>query len=580
MARVKFNLIFGLLLMLIANTIQSQSLEISELHQNNQTFTYAEVVEIYQKLDSAHSNAMMIQIGISDAGYPIHAFFMYPGNDLNEDNLEEIRDSSVLIAINNGIHPGESCGVDASIHFANEYLNADHSSGATELIAIIPMYNIGGSLNRGCCTRTNQDGPVSQGFRGNARNFDLNRDLIKADTRNTFALYELFQRFDPDMFIDTHTTNGADYTYEMTLITSPWQKYPSAMHEIVQDAESTLMSQVKERGTKISPFVNVYGRSPMSGFPLFVEGAMYTTGFAALHNSIAFVTEAHMLKPYYQRVEATKVFFEETLEYSRKRGEEIKAARALAKTEFYDRYVIEWEVDYDKYTTIWFEGYESELVSSNVTTGERLQYSEDVKADSIPYYNYLKPKTTIVLPEYYYIPIGQWPILERFAAVGVEMDTIEYRNIQSWLVERFHIDSYSFASYPYEGHVRMDELDVSLERTFIPDGKYVKISTQQPLSRYLHQALHPLAPSSFARWNFFPAYLQQKEHYSPYVFEDTAEELLERNEELAEAFEQKMEDDEEFANNPSAQLHFIFVNSEYYEDEHMFLPYYLSAENL
>ena len=64
----------------------------------------------------------------------------------------------------------------------------------------IPIYNVGGSLNRNSTSRTNQNGPKSYGFRGNARNFDLNRDFIKNDTKNAKTFAQIFHKVKPDVF--------------------------------------------------------------------------------------------------------------------------------------------------------------------------------------------------------------------------------------------------------------------------------------------------------------------------------------------------------------------------------------------
>jgi hypothetical protein len=85
------------------------------------------------------------------------------------------------------------------------------------IISTIPIYNIG-ALNRNSTTRANQDGPEIYGFRGNGRNYDLNRDFIKSDTKNTKSFAELFHKLNPDVFIDNHVSNGADYQYKLTYI--------------------------------------------------------------------------------------------------------------------------------------------------------------------------------------------------------------------------------------------------------------------------------------------------------------------------------------------------------------------------
>jgi hypothetical protein len=74
------------------------------------------------------------------------------------------------------------------------------------IISTIPIYNIGGALNRNSTTRANQDGPEIYGFRGNGRNYDLNRDFIKSDTKNTKVCGTLSQT-QPRCFIDNHVSN-------------------------------------------------------------------------------------------------------------------------------------------------------------------------------------------------------------------------------------------------------------------------------------------------------------------------------------------------------------------------------------
>ncbi|NVK28731.1 MAG: hypothetical protein HWE14_11840 [Flavobacteriia bacterium] len=571
----KFKLIVSSMLFLITMSAEAQVIDIPQKHLENQTFTYEELIGYYRTLADSSERCVLIELGTSDAGLPIHAL-VATDTEIDESNIDSLREDRWVLAINNGIHPGESCGVDASLHFINEYLGSNMAEYNNAMIVIIPMYNIGGALNRRPHTRANQDGPMSQGFRGNARNYDLNRDLLKADTRNTFALYELFKRFDPEVFVDTHSTNGADYPYEMTLITSPIDKYPVEMQPVIAQLEQDLYTNVGARGTKMSPYINVFGRTPNSGFSMFEEGAMYTTGYAALHGSAAFVTEAHMLKPYPIRVQATYNFLIAAFHMGHRNATEIAEAREAYRQNWSDRQVIEWEVDPTRADTLEMELYRAEYTKSEVTGEDRLKYTDEIEKVKVPYFNKLRPVTTIVVPEFYYIPVGQWELLERFEAVGIEMEEFTSNANPVLLVRQFHVDSYTLAERPYEGHIRLENLDVSLNGFVLPAGEYMKISTKQAQGRYLQEVLHPLAPSSFAHWNMFSAYLQQKEHYSEYVFEDTAERLLERDEELKAAFEEKLESDEAFANNPHAQLYFIYTNSDYYEPEHMHLPYYLS----
>jgi hypothetical protein len=82
----------------------------------------------------------------------------------------------------------------------------------------------------------------------------------------------------------------------------------------------------------------------------------------------------------------------------------------------------------------------------------------------------------------------------------------------------------------------------------------------------------PNAPDSYFAWNFLDSYVQQKEYFSPYVFEDKAKELLANDAQLKKEFLMKKETDSTFNASSWSQLYFIYQNSPYYEPTHNVLP--------
>src|SRR5690606_23502574 len=149
-----------------------------------------------------------------DVGKPLHLLI------LSKDGVftpEEARKAGKqILLINNGIHPGEPEGIDASMMLVRDILQRN-ALPQNLVICVIPVYNVGGMLNR-VVSRLNQNGPYQYGVRRNSRNFDLNRDFIKTDSRNSYSFQQIFNEWDPDVFMDTHTSNGADYQYVITLI--------------------------------------------------------------------------------------------------------------------------------------------------------------------------------------------------------------------------------------------------------------------------------------------------------------------------------------------------------------------------
>ena len=184
-----------------------QAQQIAFERDSNITATYDEVIAHYQALDRQYAACTLLTYGPTDSGKPLHLLVMAKDGQFDPQQVHQ--QQRPVILINNGIHPGEPEGIDASMMLARDLL-AQERLPENAILCIIPVYNIGGMLNRGT-SRANQNGPETYGFRGNARNYDLNRDFIKTDSRNSRSFQQLFNTWQPDAFMDTHTSNGADY---------------------------------------------------------------------------------------------------------------------------------------------------------------------------------------------------------------------------------------------------------------------------------------------------------------------------------------------------------------------------------
>ncbi len=188
------------------------------------------------------------------------------------------------------------------------------------LIAVIPVYNVGGALNRNSHTRANQNGPVSYGFRGNGRNFDLNRDFIKQDTKNAAAFAEIFHTVNPDVFIDNHVSNGADYQYALTHLFTQHDKLGGNLGIFLEnEMRPEIEKSLQEKEILITPYVNVWGNTPEAGFSQFFDSPRYSTGYTTLFHTLGLMVETHMLKPYKIRVTQTYELMLSSLRFYRRK---------------------------------------------------------------------------------------------------------------------------------------------------------------------------------------------------------------------------------------------------------------------
>ena len=542
------------------------------------TSTYEQAIDFYKDLAETSEYIQIKEMGSTDSGFPLHLVTL----DLNRKfNFEESRKAGKsIILINNGIHPGEPDGIEASMMLLRDYAFSKEKQETLEniVVAVIPIYNIGGALNRNTSSRANQNGPDEYGFRGNARNYDLNRDFIKADTRNTKSFYELFHLVKPDVFVDTHVSNGADYQYVITHLATQHNKMGGEMGTFIEETFTPeLESKMRQKGNEITPYVNVFNTTPdADGFSQFLDNPRYSTGYTTLFNTLGFMIETHMLKPFQMRVKASYQFLESVFELTDAYGKRIREikidqSRSLKPG---DKYAVKWRLSKAKFKEIKFKGYIGETIPSKVTGQSRLLYGSNRPFERVlPYYNNFVAQVEVTVPKAYVIPKGWHKVIDRLKWNNVTMSELDSDTVL-W-VETYRIENYKTSSSPYEGHYphRSVAVSTSMQSTSFNKGDFL-ISIDQENSRYIVEVLEPAATDSFFTWNFFDTILQQKEHFSPYVFEDVAWQLLQRNDSLKMEFEAKKKVNSEFANDWYSQLDFIYKHSDYYEKAHLAYPVY------
>lgn len=548
-----------------------------EKSNGTETPEYNDVINFYKKLAKAYDEISLFEIGETDSGRPLHlAIFNYNG----KIDLENLKNSSKnRILINNGIHPGESDGIDASILLLRDIVKNDSLKKVykNSLICIIPVYNIGGALNRNSHTRANQNGPKEYGFRGNTRNYDLNRDFIKQDTKNTASFTKIFHSINPDIFIDNHVSNGADYQYAITHLFTQHNKLGGKLGEFLEtkmrpDIEKSLI----DKKIPITPYVNVWGGTPEKGWSQFFDSPRYSTGYTTLFNTLGLMVETHMLKPYKIRVAQTYELLFSTLDFAENNSTKIKNLRKKNKQDILSKktYPISFKVDKNNPSILNFKGYEGTYIKSKVTNGMRLFYDKSKPYNKeVSYYNNFNVVKEITIPKAYILQQGWYKITERLLNNKIEFTY--FKNDTTLTVDVQHINNFETKKTPYEGHYLHYNTSITKTQKEVEFKKGdIYISTQQNGIRYLIETLEPEATDSFFNWNFFDTILQQKEGFSAYVFEDIAEKFLQDNPAIKKEFEERMNTDEKLSKNTQSQLHYIYKQTPYSEKSHMKLPIY------
>ena len=541
-----------------------------ERGNQNQTTLWSECVAFYEKLASDFPKVLhFFEMGVSDNGLPLHAGVVTRDGVWDRDQIKS-EDRPVFFN-NNGIHPGEPEGIDACMALVRDFCTQPERLAALgkTVFLFIPIYNVDGCINRHSTSRVNQLGPEEFGFRANGRNLDLNRDFIKCDSLAAQAFNQFFTAWNPDVMVDTHTSNGADYHYTMTLINTQTDKLGGDLGAFLRDAMlPNIYNAMAERGWPTCPYVNPIRTTPEDGIEDFLEVPRFSTGYAALHYCIGFMPETHMLKPFVNRYASMRALVEVVLAFTVKHSEQIKALRSAARQAamLKRRWPVLWATDTEQPSTFKFKGYAAVDRPSMLGNYRRLAYDRSQPWErEIPWFNRCKAALEVVTPKRYLIPQAWREVIERLQWNGVALQHAE--TDQGLQARVYRIAQVASRAQPYEGHMFHDTVKLTVHtETIQAHAGDVLVDLAQANARYAVETLEPQAHDSFFRWGFFNSVMEKKEAYSDYVFEDTALDMLQKEPELRIRFEAWKIEFPERLSDQTAVLDFIFANGKRFNE--------------
>ena len=539
-----------------------------ESGDGNQTTTWEQCIAFYEKLAEEFPAVLRFwQIGESDNGLPMHAGVVTADGVLVREQLA----GRPVFFNSNGIHPGEPEGIDACMALVRDVCLEPQRLAAlgSTVFLFIPVYNVDGCANRNTSSRANQIGPDSFGFRGNGRNLDLNRDFVKCDSLAAQVFNRFFTDWDPDVMVDTHTSNGADYQYTMTLIHTQTDKLGGRLGDFLRDDMlDAIYGDMAQRGWPISPYVHPVRESPEDGLSHMLDVARFSTGYAALHHTIGFMPETHMLKAFSERYAITRALVESVLAFSVARGTQIQGLRSAARQEAAARklWPVHWQLDYSRPRMTRFKGFKAVYGPSKLGNYQRLSYDRNQPwEEDIACYERCVADLTVDTPKAYVVPQAWREVIDRLSLNKLRMHRLERdeeREVRTW-----RITAVQTRATAYEGHMFHDKLSLTaqLETCRLRAGDHI-VPLDQPRARYAVETLEPQGHDSFFRWGFFNSVLEKKENYSDYVFEDLALELLEQEPVLAARFVQWKAAHPALLGDQRAVLDFIFANCQRYNE--------------
>jgi hypothetical protein len=488
-----------------------------------------------------------------------------------------------VLLIQNAIHAGEMDGKDSCLALLRDMVITKSQARLLDhvVVLILPIYNADGHERFGPYNRINQNGPEQMGWRVQAENLNLNRDYLKADAPETRAFLKLFQRWLPDMFIDDHVTDGADYQYDTTYAIDVGPDVsPASADWLEHQLKPYIEKSVGATGHVIGEYVGVGEANPGRGLEVGHDTPRFSTGYVLLQDRPALLVEMHMLKDYKTRVTGNYEILRAILEVMDRDAARlvtmnrdadaatVAAGRAAdPNAKFPLRLAATEETE-----TFHFLGYKRTTTLSAVSGNLWNEYSHEPDNFDIPLHSRLKATLTVAPPRAYIIPAPWTKVTDVLRAHGVEM----WPTTAAWSGE---VETYrcapKWAERPYEGHHVLGggsefaptpppDCRAVREKLSFPTGSMVVPLDQRAAKVAIHW-LEPQAPDSAVYWGLFDAVFEQKEYGEPYVLEKLAREMMAKDPKLKEEFEKKLAEDHEFAASPEARLSFFYRRSPWWD---------------
>jgi hypothetical protein len=440
------------------------------------------------------------------------------------------------------IHAGEVEGKEAVLMLSRRLVSGDLKPLTRQLVILIaPDYNADGNENVSVQHRTAQNGPVAGvGTRENSKGLDLNRDYMKLDSAEARSLVGLFNKWDPHVIVDLHTTNGSYHANHLTY--SPILN-PNADPRLIEFTRERMLAPIRQKMLKTHNWrIYYYGNFAREGggnhgprvdpaspgdvtWRTFDHRPRFGNNYAGLRNRIAILSEAYSYLDFKGRIEVTEDFVEEIWRSAAANAKQIMSLTAQADRAFTvtNPKPIELGVSFEARAL----PEPVEILVGDVTKVANPRSGREMLAMApvaVPVmmkdYGVFAPTRSVVLPKGWVIPRGSangtrlGAAIDRLRWHGVRIDELA-ADVQL-SVERFSIAGYTKAPKPFQGHQ-----EARLTGTFdkaqltVPEGS-LYVPANQPLARLAFYLLEPESDDGFVTWNIIEEGLQAGQTYPIY----------------------------------------------------------------
>ncbi|MGQ0650495.1 MAG: M14 family metallopeptidase [Gemmatimonadaceae bacterium] len=485
------------------------------------TSTHADVVAFLDSLGTLGRPMQRGSIGATSEGREIP--YVIASRPQFETPEAARRSGRPIVYVQGNIHAGEVEGQEALQALLRDLLTDTRANVLDSIILIaVPIYNGDGNekFDRQARNRGAQNGPEMVGQRPNAQGFDLNRDYMKAEAPETRASLAMFNRWDPHVFVDLHTTNGSYHGYNLTYAPSlnPAGELPGATFGAAYARDSLLpelQRRVKQRhNLSTFPYGNFAQDDGVTSVPkgwlTYDHRPRFGTNYYALRGRVSVLSEAYSHDPFNVRVRATYAFVRELLSLVAERGRAIQALAARS-----DSALMQWgssppsvpiravmtktPLEADVMYEILERTVDTTRSEPGVRPGTR-RTGRFVPA-RMPMYDRFVAARTRLAPYGYALSPADTAVIQLLALHGV----ISYRTRAPWRGDagpQYRLDSAIVAPRPFQGRreVRLEVQEVPGRTVSLPAGTIV-VPVHQPLGVLAMYLLEPESDDGVVNWD-------------------------------------------------------------------------------
>lgn len=481
-----------------------------------ETSRYADVMAFVEQVVEASPLLHLTTMGYSMEGRGLPVVVVGVVEDASPEAVLATGRARVYVQAN--IHAGEVCGKEAMQILLRSLANGAHAEWLDSLVLLIaPIYNADGNERVKLTNRRYQHGPVAgMGQRYNAQDLDLNRDNMKLETPEARSLVAFWDRYDPHIIIDLHTTNGTRHAYRLTYAPP---LHPSTDARIVELARARLLPEVtRTLKAKYDWDYYYYGDLPWRGVDAergwytFSHQPRFLTNYVGLRNRIAILGEAYSYATFEERILATLRFVEEVAEVAYRHASAIRRITAAADSVDIVGQELALRATYERSSEP-VEILMGEVVEErNPYTGLPMLRRLDVRRpERMPEFGTFRPTETERAPAAYLVPGDLNELLNLLDDHGIEWSRLD--GPVALRVERFVIDSTRVAEREYQGHH---------ERTLFGDYEETEVTlaagtavvpVSQPLGRLAFALLEPRSDDGVVNWDVLGDALDEARYY-------------------------------------------------------------------